>query len=234
MKAQPAIELRRRGAAACLLAAPLLMLAGDALNYWAGAQRAWQVTFKFSFALFVGAALAVVRLTSGRADRTGLAGGALAVVGCLSGAGIVTANAIYGSINGAGLEEPAMHAVEAALRAGGVNGYILLYPLPGLAFPAGFLVLGLALWRARVVSPWAAGALFVGALLFPVGRIGGFAWAVMGSGVGMTVGLGLVARRVLGMSAGEWARLPAADAAAGAEAGRAAAAPGLGAEAAAG
>jgi hypothetical protein len=206
MKAQPAIELRRKGAAVCLLAAPLLMLAGDVLRYWTGAHRAWLVMVKFSFALFVGAALAVVHLTRNRADRTGLAGGALAVVGCLAGSGIVTANAIYGSINGAGLEETAMRAIEAALRADGIYSYLFLYPLPGLAFPVGFLVLSYALVRAQVVAAAAVGALALGALLFPVGRIGGFEWAVMGSGFGMSVGLTLVALRVLGMSAGEWGR----------------------------
>lgn len=210
MKAQPATELRRKGAAACLLAAPLLMLAADALRYWAGAQHAWLVMFKLSFALFVGAALAVVHLTSVRADRAGLLGGALAVVGCLAGSGILTANAVLGSVDAAGLEASAMLAVEAALQRDGLFGYVVLYPLPGLAFPAGFLVLSYALLRARVVSPLAAGALALGALLFPVGRIGHFEWAVFGSGVGLSLGTAMVARRVLGSGAGEWAPLPAA------------------------
>ena len=210
MKAQPAIELRRAGAAACLLGAPLLMLAGDALRVWAGAQHAWLVMFKLSFPLFVGAALAVVRLTSERADRAGLVGAALAVVGCLAGSGIVTANAVLAPVETAGLDATATQAIEAAMRASGVGGYVLLYPLPGLAFPVGFLVLAYALMRARVVSGAAAAALMLGALLFPVGRIGGFDWAVIGSGVGMSLGLGMTALRVLGTSAGEWARARAA------------------------
>lgn len=232
MKSQPAIELRRKGAAVCLLAAPLLMLTGDALRLWAGVWGAGQFSLKLSFAFFVGAALAAVHLTSARADRVGLVGGALAVVGSLAASGIVTANAIYRSVDGAGLSEPAMRAVEDAFRRDDVFSYIFLYPLPGLAFPAGFLVLAFALWRARVVSPLAAGALALGALLFPVGRIGGVEWAVMCSGVGMSVGLGLVALRVLGMSAGEWGRLPEARETGTARASRDAA--GLGTEAAAG
>lgn len=232
MKVERAIELRRRGAAVCLLAAPLLMLAGDVLRYWAGAGRAGQFSLKLSFAFFVGAALAAVHLTRARADRAGLVGGALAIVGCLAASGIVTANAIYQSVDGAGLSEPAMSAVEAAFRRDDVFSYIFLYPLPGLAFPAGFLVLAFALRRARVVSPLAAGALALGALLFPVGRIGGFEWAVMCSGVGMSVGLALVALRVHGMSADEWGRVSEADETGATQASRAAA--GLGTEAAAG
>lgn len=209
MRAQPAIELRRAGAAACLLAAPLLMLTGDALRIWAGAHHTSLVTFKLSFTLFVGAALAVVRLTSERADRTGLVGGALAVVGCLAGSGILTANAVLGTIDAAGLDAAATQAIEAAMKTSGVGGYVLLYPLPGLAFPVGFLVLAYALLRARVVSASAALALALGALLFPVGRIGGLDWAVIASGVGMSVGLGMTALRVTGTSAGEWARVHA-------------------------
>ncbi len=202
MKAQPATELRRKGAAFCLLAAPLLILSSDVLRYWAGLPHAGHVLSKLSFAFFVGAALAIVHLVSERADRAGLVGGALAVVGCLAGSAIVTANVIFGSVETAGLEEPATRAVEAALSRDGVGGYLFLYPLPGLAFPAGFLVLSFALLRARVVSPVAAGALALGALLFPVGRIGGFEWAVMGSGLGMFAGMALVALRVLGISVG--------------------------------
>jgi hypothetical protein len=54
---------------------------------------------------------------------------------------------------------------------------------------------------ARAVSPAAAVALALGALLFPVGRIGQLEWAVMASGVGMSLGLGLTALRALGTGA---------------------------------
>src|SRR5829696_1672394 len=137
----------------------------------------------------VGAALAVVRLTRERADGAGLLGGALAVVGSLAGAAIVTANAMLRSIDAAKLDAAATLAIEEAFKADGIAASLFLYPLPGLAFPAGFLVLAYALRRARDASQTAAVALALGALLFPVGRIGGLEWAVMGSGVGMSVGL---------------------------------------------
>ena len=57
MKAETADKVRRGGAAACLFMAPALMLAGDALRYWSGAERAGLVMLKLSLALFVGAAL---------------------------------------------------------------------------------------------------------------------------------------------------------------------------------
>ncbi|MDT5269578.1 MAG: hypothetical protein QOH49_1764 [Acidobacteriota bacterium] len=203
MREQTAVEIKRRGAAACLFAAPVLMLAGDALRYWAGAQRAWLVMLKLALALFVGAALGVVGLTRGRADGAGLLGGALVVVGCLAGSGIVTANAIFQSFDAAALGEAAERAFEASMMRGGVREYILLYPLPGLAFPAGFLVLAYALWRSRAASPAAALLVALGALLFPVGRIGQIEAAVIGSGLAFTLGMALVALRLFVLGAGE-------------------------------
>ena len=203
MREETAAEIRRRGAAVCLFAAPVLMLAGDALHYWTGAQRAWLVMLKLAFALFVGAALGVVALTRGRADGAGLLGGALAVVGCLAGSGIVTAGAIFQSFNAAGLVEATRRTVGAALMSGDVRAYLFLYPLPGLAFPAGFLVLAYALLRARAASPAAALLVALGAILFPIGRIGGIEAAVMGSGIALTLGMSLVALRLLGFGAGE-------------------------------
>lgn len=198
MREQTADEIKRRGAALCLFGAPALMLAGDALRHWAGMEWAWLVMFKLAFPLFVGAALGLVSLTRGRADGAGLLGGALAVVGCLAGSGIVTAHAVLGPVESAGLDEAATRAVEAAMMKSGVGGYVLLYPLPGLAFPAGFLVLAYALLRSRAASAAAAPLVALGALLFPVGRIGGVEAAVIGSGLALTLGMSLTALRLLG------------------------------------
>lgn len=209
MRGRTTDELRRKGAAFCLLAAPLLMLAGDALHVFAGMRWAWAVMFKLSFAFFVGAALAAARLTGERAGVAGLVGAALVVVGALAGASIVTANAVLGSVESAALGEAAGRAIEAAFARDGVGGYLFLYPLPGLAFPAGFLVLAYALWRGRVVSPAPAAALAAGALLFPVGRIGGVEWAVIASGAGMTLGLGAAALGALRLKAAGGRALPA-------------------------
>src|ERR1044072_1609256 len=206
MREQPAAEIRRRGAALGIFAAPVLMLAGDALRYWAGAQRTWFVMLKLALALFVGATLGVVALTRGRADGAGLLGGALAVVGCLAGACIVTANDIFQSFNAAGLDEATTRAAQTAMMSGDMRAHLFLYPLPGLAFPVGFLVLAYALVRARAASTTAALLVALGAILFPVGRIGGIEAAIMGSGLAFTLGMTPVALRLLGLSTGEWLR----------------------------
>lgn len=201
MREETAAEVRRWGAAACLFAAPALMLAGDALGFWAGMEWTRLVLLKLSFAPFVGAALGLVALTRGRADGAGLAGGALAVVGCLAGSAIVTANAVLGPVETAGLDEAAMQAIEAAMRKSGVGEFMFLYPLPGLAFPAGLLVLAYALMRSRAASAAAAPLVALGALLFPVGRIGGIEAAMLGSGLALTLGMSLAALPLLGLRA---------------------------------
>jgi hypothetical protein len=203
MRVETADEIRRRGAVVCLFAAPALMLAGDALRYWAGAQRASFFMLKLSMALFAGAALALFGLTRGRADGAGLLGGALALVGCLAGSGIITAGAILQSFDAAALGEAAEQTFIASMERGGVWGFIFLYPLPGLAFPAGFLVFAHALWRARAASAAAALLVALGALLFPVGRIGGIEPAILSSSLALTLGLSLTALRALGLNSGE-------------------------------
>jgi hypothetical protein len=78
--------------------------------------------------------------------------------------------------------------------------------LPGLAFPAGFLVLAYALRRSRAASTTAALLVALGALLFPVGRIGHVEAAVFGSGLALTLGMSLAALRLFDPGARERAR----------------------------
>jgi hypothetical protein len=93
-----------------------------------------------------------------------------------------------------------------------VRQYVLLYPLPGLAFPVGLLVLSFGLFRVRVVSPLVAALLALGAILFPIGRIGGIAAAVIASDVALSVAMGLIGWRVLRWTAAEWERVPTSSA----------------------
>jgi hypothetical protein len=204
MKTVTPDERRRRIGGVCLLAAPVVLLAADVMRAGAGLRHEWPIPAKLSFALFVPAILALVHLLRERADRTGLLGGGLALVGCLAGASIVTATKIMTSLEDASLGEPATRAVEAAMLAGGVPQYLFLYPLPGLAFPAGLLVLSFGLLRAGVVPAPAAVLLALGAVLFPVGRIGGIEAAVLASSVALTASMGWIGWRVLNRATPDW------------------------------
>jgi len=66
----------------------------------------------------------------------------------------------------------------------------------GIFFPIGLLILAACLYRNRIVSPIVALALAAGAILFPVGRIGGFWWAVLGSDILLIAAFGLIGWRL--------------------------------------
>jgi len=197
-------ERRRKIGGACLVAAPLILLAGDAMRAGAGLRYESLVMMKLSFAVFVGAFLALVHLLRERADRTGLAGGALAIVGCLSGSGIVTATMIRGSLEAAALGEPVSRAIENAMREGGVPSFLFMFPLPGLAFPAGLLVLSAGLLRAKAAPAPAALLLALSGVLFPVGRIPGIEPAILASGVALSASMGWIGWRILTRTAPGW------------------------------
>ena len=197
-------ERRRKIGGVCLVVAPLLLLAGDAARAGAGMRYESLVMMKLSFAIFVGAVLALVHLLRERSDRTGLWGGALALVGCVSASGIVTAAMIGVSLRSAALGEPTLRVVDEAMRAGGVPTFLFLFPLPGLAFPAGLLVLSIGLLRARVAPAPAAVLLAVGAVIFPVGRIPGIEPLMLASSAALSASMGWIGWRTLKRAAPGW------------------------------
>lgn len=189
-------NLRRRAAGVSLIAAPLLLLTSSVLRFVLGLTFEWYLTMKLSFFFFAVAALGLVHLLRGRADGPGHVGGAMALAGCLSGASIVTMAYIFEAFEGRVPPEQL------------TSLYVTLVnnPLPGLLFPVGLLILAVALFRKQAVSAWAGLLLAAGAVLFPVGRIGGFVWAIFACDVLLTTSLVYVGSRVLTMTPAEWER----------------------------
>lgn len=202
MNHHPACGLRRKAAGVSLVAGPALLLASTVLLSAFGLFEAWYQAMKLSFFFFAVGVLGLVHLLRGRADGSGHAGGLLALAGCLSGASIVTAAYLRGHLRGAVPDE----------RLDGLYLTVVNSPLPGLFFPAGLLVLAVALLRKKVVPAWAGLLFALGALLFPAGRIPGYVPAMYACDVLLAVSLGYVGLRVLGMTAGEWEGGPAAGA----------------------
>ncbi|HEX5707317.1 MAG TPA: hypothetical protein VFX96_08475 [Pyrinomonadaceae bacterium] len=201
--------LRKQIAGISLIAAPLLMLACDIANR-AGLGAHFVTLMKLSFVFFVGSILALVHLLRERTDGLGLVGGGMALIGCLSGSAIVTMYLWEWSFTTAGVDAATTQTVENALRTTGVPMMVVMYPLPGLFFPLGLLILSVGLLRARVVPAWAAALLALGAILFPVGRIPRIWAASMASDVALLVSLGAIGLRVLRWTTDEWLHVPAA------------------------
>jgi hypothetical protein len=206
MNTSPAANLRRKAAGVSLIAAPLLLLASSVYRLGFGRIFEWYATMKLSFFFFAVAALGLVHLLRGRADGSGLVGGALTLAGCLSGASLTTAVFILLTVQGAGLDPSALASIESALGRFGGYQAIVLCPLPGPFFPVGLLILAVALWRKRVVAAWAALLLALGAVLFPAGRAVGSLWAIWACDVLLTISMGYIGWRVLTMTAAEWER----------------------------
>lgn len=212
MNTSPTNNLRKNIAGVCLVAAPLVLLAGDAAarlgTQWSFAHV---FTAKLAFALFAPALLALMHLLRERADKTGLAGGGLALMGLLSGSAIVTFWHTVRALSSLDFNESAVAAMGSAME-NEVFGLTFLYPLAGVFFPLGLLVLSVGLFRARVAAPHVAAMLAVGAILFPVGRIGGSWAAIFASDIFLTAALGLIGWRILKWTTSEWERVPASGA----------------------
>lgn len=144
-------------------------------------------------ACFVGAAFAIMQVLRPKADRAGLAGGALVILGWAVGIRIL----------GLGQLE--------ALLASGVTGlpadtlrkmfesapivWTSIVPL-GLLFPIGMMTLGIATMATGRMPRWIGAAMALGGLLFPVGRIGQIPWAFVACDVLFGVAFAMIAWQV--------------------------------------
>jgi hypothetical protein len=129
-------------------------------------------------ALMVGSLLGITQLLRRRADRAGLLGATLVLLGWVISSRIM----VIGQLD--------------ALLANGVPGvprdslqkifqhaplvFVSIFPI-GLLFPIGLIVLGLTIAAARPIHRGVGVLLAIGGVLFPIGRIGGYEWAVVSS-----------------------------------------------------
>ena len=184
-----------------MLLAPAIMLTCD-LDLAAAGDPAifrWSLALQVSMTLFLLAILGMVAELRPVADRAGLTGGLLAGFGATVGAvmqghfrTMQTAIETVGGAEGEAIRE-ALHA----------PAYILTTRAPGLAFPIGLVVLAVALVATRRAPALLGLLVAAGAVLFPIGRIGGLTWAIVASDVVLLVGLGWLGVRTLGGAAAE-------------------------------
>jgi hypothetical protein len=129
-------------------------------------------------ALMIGAVFGITQLLRRRADRAGLIGATLAVIGWVVGSRIM----VIGQLQ--------------ALLANGVPGvppdslqklfqhapivFVSIIPV-GLLFPIGLIVLGITMFVARPIPRGIGALLAIGGVLFPIGRAAGHEWAIVSS-----------------------------------------------------
>lgn len=164
-------SFRKNLYAISLIIAPLLLLIGDTLMFAFNLHFAFYLLGKAALALFVFAIFVLIHLLRERTDRLGLIGGAIAIIGAISGTTLFSFTYFYNEILRSGFDAAMLQSVEQTIKQ--VYLIMVLFPLPGLFFPIGLLILSIGLFWKNAVPRWTAIALGLGAILFPMGRIPG-------------------------------------------------------------
>lgn len=204
-------KLRRTLAGACLVAAPLVYLAGlvvdPALRAGEAAAGAYgrhpdQVSVSaallhWSWVLLVPGIVGMIHLVRRRAVVLGHVMGVVALLGIVNFSALMLGDMFYARLEEVlGADAGGRLGDEAMAAAGAQWGF----QVPGFLGLLGVLGLGLVLAYDRQVPWWAPPAMLVGMLtapLYPVGMVAGSLLYIAGSGV---IGL-----RMLRMSDVEWA-----------------------------
>jgi hypothetical protein len=204
-------RLYQRLAAGSLIAAPLVLLAGELLHppfqldparqlaVAAANPDRWYLAHLLSligFALLVPAILGLTQLVGQRRAALADLGGTLALLGVLAATGLL-------SIDGFGVWQMAQPAADRAEMAALLDRILtsprVLLPLylVSLTSAVGLLVLTLGLYRAQLVPAWTAGLVAIGVAVWFTGEAAA-SKATMVAGVALlALGLGLTGRRML-------------------------------------
>jgi hypothetical protein len=118
--------------------------------------------------LMVGALAGIVRLLSGKADRTALAGAAMTIIGWTASARIMAVFQMKLALAKGANAAVAQEAFGAAI--GSDSLVFASFFVVGLLLPIGLITLGSALAITAPVSRWYGVLLTAGGVLFPIGR----------------------------------------------------------------
>ena len=206
-------RVRSALAPACMVLAPLLLLAGEALHPERSTDPVRQVAivsnhpdawYLSHLLLFVGVVLTVpvvLRLThqlSDRWPRLAFFGGGLAGLGAICFAGLLTVGFVVWQMAAPSADHEQMASLFRRLFH--TPGFIIPFEVLPLGFAIGMVTLSVGLRRARLVSRWSAISTGAGAIgLSLVGLVPASAYAVAVSAVfavGLVVPLGLWALAV--------------------------------------
>jgi hypothetical protein len=124
----------------------------------------------------------------GRGTRLGVTGATLLILGHVAGAGAVTIMAVQINVLATAPDRPAAVEITTQLDHSLLWQIICVFYLAGWIL--GFLLLGIALWRARALPRWAAASISLGPLLHIA--VGDLRWTAVGGAVVLTAGLAML------------------------------------------
>jgi hypothetical protein len=162
-------QLQRQVAGGCLIAGALLMPLSsffeyrDGMLFWAG------VTGVLAYGLLAPGLLGLASLPRPKAPRLSVIGGLLLMLGAVGGTAFSTAQLFDWAEREAGTPPQTLEAINAIVE-GRVFPVLVIF---GCLLPIGLVAIAIGLFRTAVVPPWSAVLLGLGAVLFPVGHIGG-------------------------------------------------------------
>jgi hypothetical protein len=213
-------HFRKSIAGMCMIAAPLVLLAGvilhpeqksnvgDQLAVVADNMDAWFVAhlmILIALVLAVPAVLGLMHMLREREVAFGHVGGGLAMVGLLATTGVV---AIDGFVGWQAAEAPSAEMTALFERVTETAGVVIPFFVMSLAFSVGMLFLAAGLYRARAVQSWTAAMLGVGSVALAVGGlVASDILSIVGAAV-FLVGFVQVGRMVLRESDEDWEHTP--------------------------
>lgn len=179
-----------RIAAVCAILAPLVLLAGDLLLIIGERRFEWTLVLWLSFVLFVPAIFGLTYVAYDSGNKLALIGGASAFFGAMAGAGMQVLFRVYAVLDGTGAGQ-ATELLQKTMK------LIATTQMIGIFFPIGLILLSISLYKNHIFNRLIQLLLILGAILFPIGRIGGFAIAVIGSGMFLTAAFGLIGWHII-------------------------------------
>jgi hypothetical protein len=177
-----------RIAGTCSMIAPVLMLGADLLQI-GGLRFEFSLALWLAFVFFVPAIIGLTYLIASYGSRLALLGGASAFFGAMAGASMQVLFRVYAVLD----EKNAPEAVELLQK---TLKLIATTQMIGIFFPLGLLILAFCLYRKQIVNPPVILVFVFAAILFPVGRIGGFWWAFIGSDILFIAAFGILGWRM--------------------------------------
>jgi len=145
-------------------------------------------------ALMIGAVFGITQLLRRRADRAGLIGATLTLIGWVIGSRIMVIGQLQALLASGVPGVPADSLQKMFQHAPLV--FVSIIPV-GLLFPIGLIVLGITMFVTRPIPRGVGALLAIGGALFPIGRAVGHEWAVVSCDLVLATTFALIGWQIL-------------------------------------
>jgi hypothetical protein len=220
MHLSDAHHFRKIVAGACMVVAPLVLLAAMVIHPASDMDEATQVATiadnldawyvahllaLVSIALTVPAVLGLMHMLREREVAFGHVGGGLAMLGLLAFAGVVGMELVMWQMVAGGSTREAVALLE---RLNETAGIVIPLLLVSFGLSLGLACLAIGLYRARAVQSWMAISVASGAILLGVAFGAALNWLAIVAAAFLVVGLGAIGRMVLRETDEAWEHTP--------------------------